>query len=110
MKWKYAGILKIGSTNIRGMRDPAKREETIVQMERHNIDIMCLQETKITDSCCEVRKGFAFVFSPVSTIRGHWGVGICYRSLMEKIQGPLQTNLEQHHANGNQHARKPADF
>ena len=82
MKWKYAEIMKVGSTNIRGMRDPVKREETILQMERHNIDIMCIQETKIRDSCYEVRKGFTFVFSSVSTIREHWGVGICYRSYM----------------------------
>ena len=46
MKWKYAEVMRIGSTNIRGMKDPVKREEIILQMERHNIDIMCLQETK----------------------------------------------------------------
>ena len=63
MKWKYAEIMRIGSTNIRGMGDPVKREEIVLHMERHNIDIMCLQETKIPDSCYEVRKGFTFVFS-----------------------------------------------
>ena len=84
MKWKYAEAMRIGSTNIRGTRDPVKREETILQMERHNIDIMCLQETKIPDSCYEVRIGFTFIFSSVSTIREHWGVGICYRNHMEK--------------------------
>ena len=76
MKGKYAEIVKIESTNMRGMRDPVKREETTLQMERHNIDIMCIQETKIPDSCYEVRKGFTFALSPVSAIREHWGVGI----------------------------------
>ena len=102
MKWKYAEIMKIGSTNIRGVRDPAKREEIILQMERHKIDIMCIQETKIPDCCYEVREGFTFAFSSVSTIREHWGVGICYRNY-------IQTNPEQHNVNGNQYARKPDD-
>ena len=83
MKWKYAEIMRIGSTNIRAMRDPVKREETILQVDRHNVELMCLQEAKIPDSCCEVGKGFTFVFSSVSTIREHWGVGVCYRNFME---------------------------
>ena len=79
-----AEVMRIGSTNIRGMKDMVKREEIILQMERHNIDIMCLRtRNKIPDSCCEVRKGFTFVFSSVSTIREHWGVGICYRNYLE---------------------------
>ena len=56
MRWKYAEVMRVGSTTIRGMRDPVKREETILQMERHNIGIMCLQETQVPDSCYEVRK------------------------------------------------------
>ena len=86
MKWKYAEVMRIGSTNIRGMRDPVKREEIILQMGRHNIDIMCLQETKIPDSCYEVIKYFTFVFSSVSKIREHWGVGICYRNYVKKYR------------------------
>ena len=104
----FAEIMKIGSTNIRGMRDPVKREEVIVQMERYNIDIMCLQEAKIPDSCYEVREGFIFVFSSVSTLREHWGVGNFYRSYVN-IQEPRKTNPEQYGVNGN-HARKPAGY
>ena len=85
MTWKYADVMRIGSTSIRGMKDPAKREEIILQMERHNIDIMCLQETKRPDPCYEVRKGFTFVFSSVSTTREHWGVGVCYRNYMGNV-------------------------
>ena len=44
------GKIKIASINVRGMRDPVKREEIITQMEANGIDIMCLQETKIPDS------------------------------------------------------------
>ena len=83
MKWTHAEIMKVGGANIRGIRDSVKREEVRVHMERHNIDTMCLQETKIPDSCYEARKGFIFVFPSVSTIREHWGVGICYRNYME---------------------------
>ena len=47
---------------------------------------MCLQETRIPDSCYEVRKGFAFVFPSVSTIREHWGAGVCCRNYMDKYR------------------------
>ena len=92
MKWKYVEIMRIGSTNIKIMRDPVKREKIILQMERHSIDIMCLQETKIPDSCFEIKKGFTFVFSLVSTIREHWGVGICYRNYMETHRNYYKQN------------------
>ena len=85
------------------MKGPVKREEIIPQMERHSIDVMCLQEAKIPDSCYEVRKGFTFVFSSVSTISEHWGVGICYGSYMDKYRNyykqipsnrmPMEINL-----------------
>ena len=71
MKWKYGGKIKIASINVRGMRDPVKREEKITQMEANGIDIMCIQETKIPDSCYEIRKGYTFVFSSTSTVREH---------------------------------------
>ena len=85
MKWKYGEKMKIASINVRGMRDPVKREEIITQMDANGIDIMCLQETKIPDSCYEVRKGYTFVFSSTSTDREHWGVGLCYKQLHRNI-------------------------
>ena len=48
---------------------------------------MCLQETEIPDSCCEVRKGYIFVFSFTSTGREHWGGGFCYKNHIEKYRG-----------------------
>ena len=77
MKRKYGEKMKIASINVRGMRDPVKREEIITQMDTNGIDIMCLQETKNPDSCYE---GYAFVFSSTSTDREHWGVGLCYKT------------------------------
>ena len=41
MKWKYGEKIKIASINVRGMRDPVKREEIITQMEANGIEIMC---------------------------------------------------------------------
>ena len=67
MKWKCGDIIKAASANVRGMGDPIKREEIITQMEKNGIDIMCLQETKIPDSCYEVRKGYALAFFSTST-------------------------------------------
>ena len=86
MKWKYGDIIEVASTNIRGMRDPIKREEIIPQMEKNGIYIMCLHETKIPDSCNEVRKGHTFAFSSASTDREHWGVENCYNNYMEKYR------------------------
>ena len=83
MKWKYGEIIKVASNNVRGMRDPVKREEITTQMETNRGDTMCLQETKIPDSCYEVRNGYTFVFPSTSTVREHWGVGICYKSDIE---------------------------
>ena len=57
MKWKYGDITQVASTNVRGLRDPVKREEILTQMERNGVDIVCLQEAKIPDSCHEARKG-----------------------------------------------------
>ena len=37
MKWKYGDIIKVASTNVRGMRDPIKREELTMQMEKNGI-------------------------------------------------------------------------
>ena len=70
--------MKIASINVRGMRDPIKREN-IRQMEASGIDRMCLQETTNPDSCYEVRKGYTFVFSSTSADREYWGVGLCYK-------------------------------
>ena len=64
MKRKYGDIIEAAGANVRGMRDPTKREEIITQMEKNGIGIMCLQETKIPDSCYEVWKGYTFVFLP----------------------------------------------
>ena len=86
MKWNYGETIKVASINVRGVRDPVKREEIITQMETNGIDIMCLQETKIPDSCYEVRKGYTFVFSSTSTDREHWGVGLCYKNYIEQYR------------------------
>ena len=85
MKWKYGETIKVASINVRGMRDPVKREEIITQMETNGIDTMCLQETKVQNSCYEIRKGYTFVFSSTSTDREHWGVGLCYKNYIDKI-------------------------
>ena len=81
MKWKYGDILKAASANVRGIRNPITRDHYTNGKEwnRYNVSARDL----IPDSCCEVRKGYTFVFSSASTDREHWGVGLCYKSYME---------------------------
>ena len=86
MKWRYGETIKVASINVRGMEDPVNREEIITQMEANGIHIMCLQGTKIRDSCYKVRKGYTFVFPSTSTDREHWGVGLCYKNYIEKYR------------------------
>ena len=62
-KIPYKSKPKIASINIRGMKESAKREQIIQQMARHNIDIACMQETNIPNSCSEARDRHTFVFS-----------------------------------------------
>ena len=60
------------------MKESAKREQIIQQMVRHNIDVACIQETNIPDSCSEARDSHTFVFSSnTPTNKEDWGVGFC---------------------------------
>ena len=89
MKWKYGDTIQAASANVRGMRDPIKREETITNGKERNIYIYIynvLTGDPIPDSCYEVRKGYSLVFSPTSTDREHRGVGFYYTSCMEKYR------------------------
>ena len=66
----YGDIIKAASINVRGLRDPVNREETITQMKQNGVDIMCLQETKIPDPCYKVRKEYN---SHPQVLRGNTG-------------------------------------
>ena len=63
MKIPYKQEIRICSLNVRGMKESAKREQSILQMIRHRIDIACLQETHIHDSSFETRGKHSFAFS-----------------------------------------------
>ena len=92
--------LRIASLNVREMKEFAKREQLIQDIITRNIDIMCIQETKLSNSTVEKRKGHTFVFSSNSNNnRGHHGVGICYNNKMEDIQKQLQTNRQPYYYN-----------
>ena len=67
------------------MKEFAKRGRIIQEMINRNIDIMCIQETKLSNSTVEKRKGHTCVCSSNSNNnREHHGVGICYNNEMEK--------------------------
>ena len=45
------------------MKEISKREQTVIYMKKNNIDLLCLQETKIPSSSIEQRSNYVFVFS-----------------------------------------------
>ena len=49
-KWGYNDKLRIGSSNVRGMKEFAKREQITQEMIKGNLDTMCTRETKISNS------------------------------------------------------------
>ena len=56
-------------------------------MVKGNLDIMCIQETKVSNSTVEQIKGHTFVCSSDSNNnREHHGVGICYNNKIEKYR------------------------
>ena len=86
-KWGYDDKLRIGSLNVRGLKEFAKREQITQEIVNINIDIMCIQGTKLSNSTVEERKGHTFVFSSDSNNnREHHGVGVCYNSKMEEYR------------------------
>ena len=80
MKWEYGETMKIASINVRGMRDPVKREEIITQMETNGIDIMCLQDIRIL----VMRSGKDTLLYSHPPDREHWGVGLCYKTKLHR--------------------------
>ena len=40
-------VLSIGTFNVRGLTDDQKKRDLTLDMKRYNIDICCLQETKM---------------------------------------------------------------
>ena len=81
MKIPYKQEVRICSLNVRGMKESAKREQSILQMIRHRIDIACIQETHIHDSSFEAKDKHSFAFSSNAlNKKADWGVGFCFRN------------------------------
>ena len=59
----YADVLTIGSFNVCGMRQAAKREMLEIWMEEKGVKICALQETRTRQNSREVRKRFTWFFS-----------------------------------------------
>ncbi len=71
----------IASLNVKGLKESSKREQIMQHMEKHNISILCLQETRIPHSCVEDKQGYTFIFSSHSTSNEEFhGVGFCYKN------------------------------
>ena len=86
-KLEYNDKLRLGPLNARGMKEFAKREQITQEMIKGNLDIVCIQETKLSNSAVEKRTGHTFVFSSGSNNnREHHGAGICYNNKIEKYR------------------------
>ena len=69
------------------MKEFAKREQIIQEMIKGSLDIMCIQETKLSNSTIEKRKGHTCAFSSDPTNnRDHNGAGISYNSKIDKYR------------------------
>ena len=49
--------LNIGSFNIRGLNSEIRKEQLIHDLESYNLDVLCIQETKIKDGDSRVIRG-----------------------------------------------------
>ena len=54
-KWEYADKLRIATLNVRGMEEFAKRGQIIQEVVTRSIVIMCIQETKLSNSTIETK-------------------------------------------------------
>ena len=106
--------LRIASLNCRGLSSISKRERVIHLMEKYNLDILCLQETKINCNSREIHDDCILYWStgvpddarnkaenlkrsgraskhnpePMRTFRAtieHLGVGICCRKYITRL-------------------------
>jgi exonuclease III len=60
-------------------------------MGKHDISILCVQETRIPHSCVEDKQEYTFVFSSSSTNNDEYhGVGFCYKKLLERYRNHYQ--------------------
>ena len=60
---RYPIDLRVASLNCRGLSSISKRERVIHLMTKHNIDILCLQETKINSNSKEIHDDFVMIWS-----------------------------------------------
>ena len=60
---QYVQQLKIASLSCRGLSSLSKRERVIHLMEKHSLDILCLQETKINSNSQENHDSYTMYWS-----------------------------------------------
>ena len=65
LKWDYEKEITTGTLNIRGLKEPGKRETVEVYMKTRKIKILLLQETHINKNCMEQRKNTLFILAEI---------------------------------------------
>ena len=80
---------------MRSMCETSKGEQLVEYMEKHDIDVAAMQETKIPQAAEERRKAYIPLF-PTSATQGRekWGVGWCYKETLEpyRVQFTLHSS------------------
>ena len=86
--------MKIATFNVRGLTQKAKQQDLRKDMHDYDIDICCLQETKVTEESDQIENGYRLILLP-SKCR-HYGLGfiinrkwadrlISYTSISDRI-------------------------
>ena len=66
-------VFSVGTFNVRGLSDDQKKENLVKDMKKYNIDICCLQETKIKEGSDKMINGYRLI--TVSADIRHYGTG-----------------------------------
>ena len=70
----------IGTFNVRGLKDEQKRQDLAQDAERYNIDVLCIQETKLSEGIdCNVGNKNDRLIA-LSSDNVHHGVGFVVSS------------------------------
>lgn len=71
-------IIKISSSNVRGLHDPQKRRDLFCHLRNMNHHIYCLQETHFTENM-------------EAYIRAEWGAEVIFNSYTSNARGGMHS-------------------
>ena len=64
--------LNIGTFNVHGLRDETKKDNLAADLVNYNLDVVCLQETKISEGAdCNIRDSRLIALKSVNKYHGN---------------------------------------